>query len=60
MFVVTRVVFVVQKVGDEFHAFFAGMVVTAGTDKFHIMKVGLIIRFLHALVQMRIGQSAQA
>ena len=45
--------FVVQRVGREFHAFFAGIVVTAGSDRFHIIKVGFIERFLAALVQQR-------
>jgi hypothetical protein len=49
--------FVVQKIDGEFRAFFAGIVATAGTDKFHIIKVGLIYRFLRALVQMKSGDA---
>lgn len=43
--------FVVQRVDGVFHAFFAGMIVTGGADRFHIIKVGLIKDFLAALVQ---------
>lgn len=43
--------FVVQQVGNEFRAYFAGVVVTAGVDRFHIIKVGYIYRFLEELVQ---------
>lgn len=42
--------FVVQRIGHEFEAFLAGMVVTAGTDRFHIVKVGSIKRFLESVV----------
>jgi hypothetical protein len=41
--------FVVQMVDGEFRAYFAGLVVTAGRDRFHIIKVGHIYRFLAAL-----------
>lgn len=43
--------FVVQRIGGEFRAYFAGVVVTAGVDRFHIIKVGYIYRFLEQLVQ---------
>lgn len=43
--------FVVQIAGGEFRAYFAGLVVTGGIDRFHIIKVGLIHRFLAALVE---------
>jgi hypothetical protein len=43
--------FVVQVVDGEFRAYFAGVVVTGGQDRFHIIKVGLIERFLRALLQ---------
>jgi hypothetical protein len=43
--------FVVQIVRGEFHAFFAGMVVTGGIDRFHILKVGVIEAFLAAVVR---------
>lgn len=42
--------FVVQVVDGEFRAFFAGLVVTGGGDRFHIIKVGDIYRFLAAMV----------
>jgi hypothetical protein len=42
--------FVVQRVGGQLHAFFAGMIVTGGTDRFHIIKVGDIERFLQAII----------
>jgi hypothetical protein len=42
--------FVVQVVDGEFRAYFAGLVVTGGQDRFHIIKVGHIYRFLAALV----------
>jgi len=42
--------FVVQVVNGEFRAYFAGLVVTGGTDRFHIIKVGDIYRFLETLV----------
>jgi hypothetical protein len=42
--------FVVQAVGGEFRAYFAGLVVTGGQDRFHIIKVDHIYRFLAALV----------
>src|ERR1017187_2845888 len=41
--------FVVQIVNGAFHAHFAGIVVTGGRDRFHIIKVGHIHRFLAAL-----------
>lgn len=41
--------FVVQVVGGEFRAYFAGLVVTGGQDRFHIIKVGHIYRFLAGL-----------
>jgi hypothetical protein len=44
--------FVVQKVGNELHAFLAGMVVTAGPDRFHVIKIGLIDQFLKRLTQL--------
>jgi hypothetical protein len=40
----------VQAVDGEFRAHFAGLVVTGGQDRFHIIKVGHIYRFLAALV----------
>lgn len=42
--------FIVQVVEGKFHAYFAGLVVTGGHDRFHIIKVGYIYRFLSALV----------
>ena len=42
--------FVVQVVAGEFRAYFAGLVVTGGRDRFHIIKVGDIYRFLATLV----------
>lgn len=42
--------FVVQAVDGEFRAYFAGVVVTGGQDRFHIIKVGHIERFLRTLV----------
>ena len=42
--------FVVQVVDGEFRAYFAGLVVTGGRDRFHVIKVGHIHRFLTALV----------
>lgn len=42
--------FVVQVVHGEFRAYFAGLVVTGGGDRFHIIKVGDIHRFLRTLV----------
>jgi hypothetical protein len=42
--------FVVQVVDGEFRAYFAGLVVTGGGDRFHIIKVGDIHRFLTMLV----------
>ncbi|SRR5581483_3166645 len=42
--------FVVQAVDGEFRAYFAGIVVTGGLDRFHIIKVGLIEQFLAELV----------
>ncbi|MET4296196.1 hypothetical protein ABIB06_004442 [Bradyrhizobium sp. LB8.2] len=42
--------FVVQVVAGEFRAYFAGLVVTGGKDRFHIIKVGHIYRFLKTLV----------
>ena len=42
--------FVVQIVDGEFRAYFAGIVVTGGQDRFHIIKAGLIERFLGTLV----------
>lgn len=42
--------FVVQIVDGEFCAYFAGLVVTGGKDRFHIIKVGLIQRFLRTLI----------
>jgi hypothetical protein len=42
--------FVVQVVDGEFRAYFAGLVVTGGRDRFHVIKVGHIHRFLAALV----------
>jgi hypothetical protein len=47
--------FVVQAVGGVFRAYFAGLVVTGGQDRFHVIKVGHIYRFLSALV--RVGSS---
>jgi hypothetical protein len=43
--------FVVQVVDGEFRAYFAGVVVTGGADRFHIIKVGDIHRFLLTLVE---------
>jgi hypothetical protein len=43
--------FVVQIVDGEPHAFFAGIVVTGGADRFHILKVGVIAGFLTAVVR---------
>ena len=42
--------FVVQVVDGEFRAYFAGLVATGGGDRFHIIKVGDIYRFLTTLV----------
>jgi hypothetical protein len=42
--------FVVQVVSGELRAYFAGLVVTGGRDRFHIVKVGHIHRFLTTLV----------
>jgi hypothetical protein len=42
--------FVVQVVDEEFRAYFAGVVVTGGQDRFHIIKAGLIERFLRTLI----------
>lgn len=42
--------FVVQIVAGKFRAYFAGLVVTGGKDRFHIIKVGDICRFLALLV----------
>jgi hypothetical protein len=42
--------FVIQQIGAELHAFFAGMIVTAGKDRFHIIKVGPIKQFLTTLL----------
>lgn len=42
--------FVVQMVDGELRAYFAGIVVTGGQDRFHIIKVGLIERFLRHLL----------
>lgn len=42
--------FVVQAVAGEFRAYFAGLVVTGGKDRFHIIKAGHIWRFLRTLV----------
>lgn len=42
--------FVVQVVAGEFRAYFAGLVVTGGKDRFHIIKVGDIWRFLRTLI----------
>lgn len=42
--------FVVQVVDGEFRAYFAGLVVTGGGDRFHIVKVGDIHRFLMTIV----------
>jgi hypothetical protein len=50
--------FVVQVVGGEFRAYFAGVVVTGGRDRFHIIKVGDIKRFLTWLVQAKAAPSA--
>jgi hypothetical protein len=41
--------FVVQIVNGVFRAYFAGIVVTGGRDRFHIIKVGHIHRFLATL-----------
>jgi hypothetical protein len=41
--------FVVQIVNGVFRAYFAGIVVTGGRDRFHIIKVGHIHRFLAAV-----------
>lgn len=43
--------FVVQVVDGKFCAYFAGLVVTGGRDRFHIIKVGDIYRFLTTLVE---------
>jgi hypothetical protein len=43
--------FVVQMVDGALRAYFAGLVVTGGRDRFHIIKVGHIHRFLKMLVQ---------
>ena len=42
--------FVVLAVDGEFRAYFAGLVVTGGGDRFHIVQVGDIHRFLTTLV----------
>ena len=42
--------FVVQAVGGEFRAYFAGLIVTGGGDLFHVIKVGHIYRFLEMLI----------
>lgn len=43
--------FVVLTMGGEFRAYFAGIVVTAGRDRFHIIKVGHIHSFLAGMLQ---------
>lgn len=43
--------FVVQTVAGECRAYFAGLVVTGGLDRFHVIKVGVIHDFLDLLVQ---------
>lgn len=42
--------FIVQHDGQRLNAYFAGMVVTAGNDSFHIIKVGIIRDFLALIV----------
>jgi hypothetical protein len=42
--------FVVQRVENEFRAYFAGMVVTGGGGRFRIIKVGVIENFLRATI----------
>ncbi len=48
--------FVVLEVDGEFRAYFAGLVVTAGRDRFHIIKVGHIRSFLTGMLQTSSGQ----
>jgi hypothetical protein len=42
--------FVVQAEGGDFRAYFAGLIVTGGVNRFHVIKVGHIYRFLETLV----------